>query len=244
MEVKDMSTRFLKSTYLDKGTTYSVTTLTKPDYQLWVLANASRTGEPVKRSEFVGFKSAIGSAWHEFVEKNNEPGVIKEFTYTTEHNGVSIGGTADELYWLEDKQAWQIRDHKTKGVYSAKKFLGIGTKAYPNPPPDNEKEILQLSIYRWLFEKMFPKIDDEAIIYLWVMGHSKREAFPEVSEVRIGLKSVDDTEKYINNKIAVANLETPPALDCDVAWMCDYCDVSSVCPDYQRKHTVSFGDES
>jgi hypothetical protein len=244
MQVKDMTERFLKSTYLDKGTNYSVTTLTKPDYQLWVLANAARKGEEIPKTEYVGFKSAIGSAWHEFVEKSNEPGVIKEFSHTLEHNGVTIGGTADELYWLEDKQAWQIRDHKTKGVYSAKKFLGIGTKAFPNPPPENEKEVLQLSIYRWMFEKMFNKIDDEAIIYLWVMGHTKREQFPEVSEVRLGLRSSEETERYINYKLEVAASEVPPSIDCDVAWMCDYCDACSQCPEYTRKHNVNFSDES
>jgi len=241
--LKSMQERFLKSKYLDKGTRFSVSTLTKPDYQLWVSnQHAEDSGQP--KDEITGFKSAIGTAWHSFVEQDNEPGVIKEFTYTTEHNGITIGGTADEVVWLPESKTWQIRDHKTKGVYSAKKFLGIGTKANPNPPPDNEKEILQLSIYRWLFKDLFNKIDDEAIIYLWVMGHTRREQFPEVSEVPLKLVPLEDIEVYINNKLSTASRDTPPEVDCNMQWMCDYCNVRDRCPKYQEIHEVSFEDES
>ena len=224
MTIKGMEERFLKSTYLSKGTKYSVSTLCKPDYQLWVIDKAPNF-EPEKT---VGFKSAIGSAWHEFCEKGNEPGVIKEFSMIKDFNGVSIGGTADELVWNKKLSKWQIRDHKTKGVYSAKKFLGIGTKANPNPPAENEKEIKQLSIYRWLFKELFD-IEDTAVIYLWVMGHTRRETFPEVSEVPLRLIDVPTIEKYIKEKIATAKQKEEPACDCE-SWLCDYCEVSEHCP--------------
>lgn len=226
--IKSIEERFLQSTYLDKGTKYSVSTLCKPDYQLWVMAN-SPAPEGVKQ---VNFKSAIGSAWHEFCEKGNEPGVVKEFSMIKDFNGTSIGGTADELVWRPELGKWQIRDHKTKGVYSAKKFLGIGTKADPHPMPENEKEIKQLSIYRWLFDGMFD-IEDNAVIYLWVMGHTKREAFPEVSEVPIKLIPKAEIEEYVTNKLATANNETPPKHDCE-SWLCDYCEVSQHCPKQQH----------
>lgn len=242
MKLKSMQERFLKSKYLDKGTRFSVSTLTKPNYQLWVSNQlAADDGQP--KEDITGFKSAIGTAWHSFVEQDNEAGVIKEFTYVTEHNGITIGGTADELMWLPEKGTWQIRDHKTKGVYSAKKFLGVGTKANPNPPPDNEKEILQLSIYRWLFKDLFKNIDDEAVIYLWVMGHTKREQFPEVSEVPLKLIPLDQIEVYVDNKLQIASSTEAPAMDCNLQWMCDYCNVRDNCPDYQDRHAVSFGDE-
>lgn len=223
-----MEERFLQSTYLDKGTKFSASALTKPNYQLWVI-NHSPKDEVTTRQ--VGFKSAIGSAWHEFCEKNNEVGVVKEFSNVKEFEGTTIGGTADELVFQPDVGQfgmWQIRDHKTKGVYSAKKFLGIGTKADPHPMPENEKEMLQLSIYRWLFKDMF-EIQDDAIIYLWVMGHTKRESFPEVSEVPLKLMPIPETEQYISEKIKVALADNPPEFDCE-SWLCDYCDVEHHCP--------------
>lgn len=226
--VKGLAERFLQSTYLDKGTRFSVSTLCKPDYQLWVMANSP----PPDGVRHVGFKSAIGSAWHEFCEKGNEPGVVKEMSMIREYKGTSIGGTADELVWKPDLNQWQIRDHKTKGVYSAKKFLGIGTKANPHPMPENEKEIRQLSIYRWLFKDMF-EIEDEAIIYLWVMGHTRRESFPEISEVPLKLIPLKEVEEYIDYKLGVANSPTPPTPDCE-AWLCDYCDLFQHCP--QKQH--------
>ncbi|WMM95593.1 hypothetical protein CRP143_gp28 [Roseobacter phage CRP-143] len=227
--VKSMEERFLQSTYLDKGTRFSASALTKPDYQLWVINHSPKDEVTTKQ---VGFKSAIGSAWHEFCEKNNEVGVVKEVSYVKEFEGTTIGGTADELVWLGDK--WQIRDHKTKGVYSAKKFLGIGTKAEPHPMPENEKEIKQLSIYRWLFKDMF-EIADEAIIYLWVMGHTKRESFPEVSEVPLKLIDMEETEQMISEKIKVALADDEPVFDCET-WLCDYCDVQHHCPKQQHLH--------
>ncbi len=227
--VKSMEERFLKSTYLDKGTRFSVSTLCKPDYQLWVVNHSPKEDRISKQ---VGFKSAIGSAWHEFCEKNNEPGVVKEFSMVKNYNGSTIGGTADELVWKPDTNMWQIRDHKTKGVYSAKKFLGVGNKSNPHPMPENEKEIKQLSIYRWLFKDMF-KIEDTAVIYLWAMGHTKREAFPEVSEVPLKLISLKDIEQYIDDKISTAFQDEPPVNDCDT-WLCDYCEVHQNCPKQQH----------
>ena len=240
MSKAEMATRFLKSTYLDKGTDFSCSELTKPNYQLWV----SHHCEPPKEgNKTVGFKSALGSAWHVACETDNESGVVKEFTYIKEHNGTTIGGTADELMWRYSVGKWQIRDHKTKGVYPAKKFLGIGTKANPNPKPDTEKEILQLSIYRWLFSDLFPNIDDKAVIYLWCVGHSAREQFDEFSEVWLDLLPTNITQTYIEGKIATALGDTPPAKDCE-AWMCDYCNVRESCPFMQKKENGGFSDES
>lgn len=232
MKLKPMEERFLKSTYLDKGTDLSVTSLTKPDYQLWVTANAPKVD---KKQTLVGFKSAIGSAWHEFCEKANEPGVVKEMSFIKEHKGISIGGTADELVFLPEIGKWQIRDHKTKGVYSAKKFLGIGSAKAPAPMPENEKEILQLSIYRWLFKEMFD-CDDEAVIYLWVMGHTAREKFPEVSEVPLKLKPLKEVEAHINHKLKIMKQKEEPEVDCDTKWLCNYCEVAEFCPKQKHLH--------
>jgi len=231
MSSKEMGERFLKSQYLDKGTDFSVSELTKPNYQLWV---SHHTEKPKEGNKLTGFKSALGTAWHTHCETENESGVIKEFTYKKELNGVSIGGTCDELMWRWSINKWQIRDHKTKGVYPAKKFLGIGTKANPNPEPEQEKEQLQLSIYRWLFSDLFPAIDDKAVIYLWCIGHSAREQFPEVSEVWLDLLPVNIVETYIQGKINTALGDKAPKVDCE-GWMCGYCNVADSCPHNQGK---------
>jgi hypothetical protein len=240
MSKQEMEQRFLKSTYLDKGTSFSCSELTKPSYQLWV---SHHSEAPKEGGKLTSFKSALGSAWHKACEVENEAGVIKEFTFKKDINGVSIGGTADELMWRYSINKWQIRDHKTKGVYPAKKFLGVGTKAKPNPKPEVEKEVLQLSIYRWLFSDLFPDIDDKAVVYLWVIGHSAREQFPEYNEVWLDLLPVNIIQTYIEGKINTALADTPPAVDCE-KWMCDYCNVRESCPFIKEKSGGSFGDES
>jgi len=242
--MKTLQERFLKSTYLDKGTSFSASSLTSPIYQLWVKSHIADNDSGFSKSPMVGFKSAIGSAWHAFVEKDNEPSIIKEFSHVKKLGDISIGGTADELMWLEDEKKWQIRDHKTKGVYSAKKFLGVGTKANPNPMPDNEKERTQLSIYRWLFSELFPNISDTAVIYLWVMGHTARDPIPEISEQPLDLIPVQVIEKQIVDKLAVVADKKEPTVDCETSWLCNYCEYTSLCPDYARRHGVSFGDET
>lgn len=233
---KNMNERFLKSTYLDKGTDMSASEFTKPLYQLWVSKQFK-----VERSDSVGFKSAIGSAWHTACEQDNEAGVVKEFTNIKEFNGITIGGTADLLEFDNDKKKWILGDHKTKGVYPAKKFLGIGTKAKPNPPVEQDKEIKQLSIYRWLFEGLFD-IDDVATIYLWVMGHSgrdKAQGIPETSEVDIRLIPMKNIEQDIKRTIEIAYGDTPPEKDCE-DWLCDYCEYKDVCPFLKNKTTGGF----
>jgi hypothetical protein len=231
----------MKSTYRDKGTTFSCSELTKPSYQLWVSKHAPQKED--RATGQVSFKSYLGSALHSAIEKVEEPGVIKEFTWTKEvSEGVTLGGTADELRYRYSINKWRLGDVKLKGVYPTKKFLGIGTKANPNPKPEQEKEQLQMSIYRWLFEGLFD-IEDKAVIYLFVQGHSKREAFPEYQEVWLDLLPINIVQTYIEGKINTALADTPPTRDCE-DWLCDYCEVSEHCPFINKKQpTGGFNDE-
>lgn len=240
---KTMQERFLKSTYLDKGTDLSASEFTKPEYQMWVSKHF-----PMPRSMESGFKSALGSAWHKACEVDNEAGTSKEFTNIVTFMGKTIGGTADELRWDYDKKIWVIGDHKTKGVFPAKKFLGIGTKAKPNPEPEQDKEILQLSIYRWMFQDMF-KIDDVAVIYLWTVGHSPKDnamGIPEYAEVEIPLIPIKNVEMIIKDKLNMAYGDTPPTKDCE-DWLCNYCEYKDVCPfklSTKQDHTKGFANLS
>lgn len=222
-------TELLKSTYVSKGTDFSVSQLTNPSYQLWVEFNAS---EKVI-NESVGFKSFLGSAMHKAFEVQNLKGVVQEFSYTKKLYGFSIGGTADRLDFIRDQGMWQLGDYKLKGAYSYKKFI----------EGEVEKETMQMSIYRWLFEDLF-LIMDEAIIFLFMPGHSKREKYPEFQEAPLTLLPIENVEEYLIEKIKIVTGAAEPEVDCDTKWLCDYCDYKDQCPYQQRLLSEGFGDES
>ena len=217
---------WLKSTYRAKDCEYSVSDLTKPTYQLWVQAH---TEMEEKYSKQVGVKSFIGSAVHKAVEVQDEDGVVKEFSWVrTLPNGTKIGGTCDELRWRYSVNAWRLGDVKTKGLYSAKKFMGVGTKANPNPKPEQEKEQLQMSLYRWLFEGMYD-IEDKGVIYLIIPGHNSYDPIPETSEVWLDLLPIKTMDSYVKGKLALAESDDEPDCDCDKNWMCRYCPFKDTC---------------
>ena len=214
------------SSYRAKDCTYSVTDLCKPTYQLW---KQIHTEHVEKNSKRVGMKSLIGSAVHEYFEKQSIDGVIQELSWVrTLPNGTKIGGTCDRLDWRYSINKWQLGDYKLKGDYSAKKFLGIGTKKNPDPKPEQEKEQLQLSIYRWLFKGLFD-IEDKAVIYLIVPGHVGYAAYPEYQEVWMDLLPISTIDSYIKGKLAVAEADVEPDCDCNRDWMCRFCPYSDVC---------------
>lgn len=228
--------KWLINTYRAKpGSNLSVTDLCRPNYQLWVKMNLPDTFEAPKGT---AFKSYLGSALHFFIEQIDEDDTIKEFSHLREIDGVVIGGTTDELRWNPETNKWRIGDIKLKGAFPSKKFLGIGTKAKPNPPKEQDKEIIQQSIYRWLFEGLFD-IQDEGVIYLFTAGHTAREAFPEKQEVALQLMTIPETQQYIKDKLKA--IETEPAVDCETSWLCSYCDFKDYCP---KMTTEVFNDES
>ena len=214
------------SNYRSKDCDLSVTDLTKPTYQLWKQIHTDLEEKDTKK---VGMKSLIGSAVHEYFEKQSIDGVVQEFSWVrTLPNGVRIGGTADRIDWRYSIGKWQLGDYKLKGEYSAKKFLGIGTKKNPNPKPEQEKEQLQLSIYRWLFEDMFD-IEDKAVIYLIIPGHVSYSPIPEYQEVWLDLIPIHTIDQYIKGKISIATSEEEPECDCNTSWMCKFCPFSDSC---------------
>ena len=235
----NVQTNWLQNTYRAKpGSDMSVTDLCRPSYQLWVKLNLPDSFKP---SPYVGFKSYLGSALHNFVEGIDEDSTIKEFTHLRKHGNTVIGGTTDELRWNNATSKWRIGDIKLKGAYPTKKFLGIGTKANPNPPAEQDKEVLQQSMYRWLFQGLFD-IEDEGVIYLFTAGHSAREQFPEMQTVPLQLMSIDSTDKYIQNKLLAVQSE--PEVDCETSWLCGYCDYKDYCPFMNHKAGEGFSDES
>jgi len=223
------------SNYRAKECEYSCSDLTKPTYQLWKQVH---TEMAEKHSKKVGMKSLIGSAVHEYFEKQSIDGVVQELSWVkTLKNGTRIGGTCDRLDWRYSINKWQLGDYKLKGDYSAKKFMGVGTKAKPDVKPEQEKEQLQLSIYRWLFEGMFD-IEDKAVIYLIIPGHMSYSPLPEYSEVWLDLLPISTIDQYIKGKLAVVEGDEAPECDCNKAWMCRYCPFWDVCDESTEKHKV------
>ena len=220
--------QLLKSTYRDKGTNFSVSQLTKPTYQLWVEFHSPK--EAIREQQ-VSFKSFLGSAMHLAFENQDLPGVIQEFTWIKELDGITIGGTADRLDWRYSIGKWQLGDYKLKGEYSYKKFI----------EGERDKEVMQLSIYRWLFDGLF-NIEDRGTIYLFMNGHTARSKYPEFQEVYLDLLPINVVESYLRNKIMVATQDTPPKKDCE-DWMCGYCSAKDNCP-FMNTHKKGFKDES
>lgn len=220
----------MKSTYRDKGTTFSASQLTKNDYQLWVECHAPKQD---RSEEINGIASFIGSGVHLMCETKDINSVIQEFSHVKEFKGVTIGGTCDRLDWIEADQIWELGDYKCKGEYSYKKFK----------EGDIEKEVMQLSIYRWLYQNMF-NISDDATIYLFMLGYSKRSKYGPYEEASIRLVPVEFVEKYIEDKIDVALGDVEPPMDCNLAWQCDYCNVREFCPFLNNSKTEGFSDES
>lgn len=214
------------SNYRSKDCDFSVTDLCKPTYQLWMQVHTKMEEKDTKK---VGMKSLIGSAVHEYFEKQSLDGVVQELSWVrTLPNGVRIGGTADRLDWRYSIGKWQLGDYKVKGLYPAKKFMGIGTKANPTPKPEQEKEQLQLSIYRWLFKDMFD-IEDKAVIYLIIAGHNSYDPLPEYQEVWLDLLPIPTVDSYIKGKLAIATANKEPDCDCDTGWMCRFCPFDEDC---------------
>lgn len=223
---------WLKSMYRPKDCDFSATDITMPSAQLWAKSHTVYEGGD-KHDKTVGFKSFLGSALHKVIEDQDEDGTIKEFSWVrTMADGTRIGGTADELRWRYSINKWRIGDVKLKGTYPTKKFLGIGTKAIPNPAPEQEKEQLQMSLYRWLFQGLFD-IEDKAVIYLFTPGHAAYEKFPEYQEVWLNLLPIHTMETYVQGKILITKQETQPENDCP-AWMCNYCSYQEACGHYEK----------
>jgi len=233
---------WLKSMYRPKDCEYSVTDITMSSAQLWAKANTVY-GED-KTEKTVGFKSYLGSALHKAIEEQDEDGVIKELSWVrTLQDGTRIGGTTDELRWRYSVNKWRLGDVKLKGDYPTKKFLGIGTKAVPNPKPEQEKEQLQMSIYRWLFEGMFD-IEDKGVIYLFTPGHSSWAGYDEMQEVWLDLLPITTVDTYIKGKLAVTQLPVQPEKDCP-EWMCKFCNYQEACTYYEipEEEVHDFGKE-
>jgi hypothetical protein len=66
-----------------------------------------------------------------------------------------------------------------------------------------------------------------------MLGHTGHSKHPAYQEVGITLWDTEDTERYLINKIEAATATVAPEFDCDIKWMCKYCNAFDSCP-YQQ----------
>lgn len=218
-----MINNMIKSDYFDKGTDFSASDFTRPNYQLWVSKHFDKN-----KDDEQGLAAWVGQLVHKASYDHPEIGVIKEFSPVRYFNGVHIGGSIDRIVY-NGYGMWQIEDLKTQGNYPAK-------KAFKEP---DEKWIKQLSIYKWLAYDYDIECIGEGVIHQYVMGYQKDKKLPEYevyNKLEIPLMSVENTELMIESKIDIAQSSIPPDVDCPVSWMCEaYCSYSDGCPSYIKE---------
>lgn len=205
--------------YNDKGTDFSATDFTKPNYQLWMEKN----GPKIERNGKVFSPAFVGSLIHKNSEETNEVNVFKEFSTIRELGGHSIGGTMDRLEI--DDNVITVADIKTGGHFPMLK------KFRDNNVPDWGK---QLSIYRWLISPIFENIATVGKVYVFVLGHQRnKDNMPDEWTHHEELLSNESVEAILKEKIEIAKAIEPPEKDCE-KWRCNpkYCDAYNFCINY------------
>jgi hypothetical protein len=201
--------------YLDKGTDFSASDFTQPDYYLWI----KKRNNVVKNEEKdeVFSPSFVGSLIHQNHESLNEVNVIKEFSTIKKINGYTVGGTIDRLEMYPNGYL-TICDLKSGGQYPMLKKFKDGSDDW----------ITQLSVYKWLIDDLF-KVEEYGKIYAFVLGHQKNK-----DNMPMTWSTTFELDKHIDNlmcsKIETAVSDTPPENDCP-KWKCcnQYCDYYTYC---------------
>ena len=208
------------SDYFSKGTDFSATDFTKPDFQLWVSKNL-----PKNKNAKQGFAPWVGQLIHKASYDHPEIGVMKELSLVFNLDlDISVGCSIDRVAYI-GVGLWRVEDIKTQGMYPAK-------SAFKQPKQD---WITQLSIYRYALLKHHIDVTHDAVIHQYVMGFQKnKDGMEEYNELNIELMDRDETEDLMKNKIAVAKGSQPVEVDCP-KWMCEkYCDWNQSCPHYNK----------
>ena len=201
------------SDYYDKGTDFSASDFTRPDYQLWVSKNKKKNDDVTQ-----GLEPWVGQLIHNASYNHAESHVIKEFSgsriFDLEYN---IGGSMDRIAFDEGK--WFIEDLKSQGMYPAK-------ASFKKPKIE---WIQQLSVYRWILQDYKFDVSAVGIIHQYVLGFTKnKDGMERYNKINIRLFTLEETEELIKHKIEVATGAEPVEVTCET-WRCSYCDYSDNC---------------
>ena len=196
--------------YSNDPTNISTTSLMKPTHMVALERFNKDTSKEINLEGMI--PSVMGNAMHSLLEvaleKTSEEmwkqfGIPKpeklevrqeERVIRTLH-GYTVTGKFDMLY-MYDGSEWHLADLKTMSVWA----LMI------DPIKKKEEFIKQLSIYRWLNHTV--TIADRAEILYWYTDWSKadsmrKSSYPasRIGHLEIALWSLEDTEKYISDKL-------------------------------------------
>lgn len=207
--------------YDHDDSTISATSLIKPVRQLVLSSRVPTEDSVVDLGAMVA--SRIGTAIHDGIEnawKSNYQVAMKALGYPDKviekviinpSQAVSLPDGAIPIY-MEQRAYKQIGKYKVSGKFD---FVGEGrvedfktTGVYTAMNNTNdEKYILQGSIYRWLNPKIITK-DEMAIQYIftdWSAARAKTEAnYPpnRFQQKIFPLKSINEIDAYVRNKLS------------------------------------------
>ena len=211
---------FLASDFYDHdASTISATALIKPIRQIVLGARVPEGDSVVDLIQMM--PSRMGSAIHDAIErswKDNYDIALAALGYPKKIiEKIRINPDPDKLepgiipIYLEQREQKQVGKHLVSGKFD---FIGDGrvedfksTSAYTAMRGTNDdKYILQGSIYRWLNPKKITK-DEMAIQFIFTdWSKAKAQADPKYPQQRIQqkilpLKSVTETEQFIKAKL-------------------------------------------
>lgn len=213
---------FLVSDNYDHDTaTISATTLMKPLRQIVLGARVKPEESSVDLISMV--QSRMGSAIHDGIERawtENHVKALMTLGYPSKViANVRINPKADELFedcipiYLEQRAYKQVGKHRVSGKFDfvgdgrVEDFKTTGTYSYTARNND-DKYILQGSIYRWLNPVIITK-DEMAIQFLftdWQAIKARTDPrYPQQRAVQrlFQLKSIAETDRYVTNKLAL-----------------------------------------
>lgn len=218
---------WIQSDYKDKGTDFSASDFSKPNYQLWVSKNFEKN-----KDDEQGFKACVGQLVHQASCDSFEVGVIKEVSFVSLVGKYTVGGSMDRLAWNKEYSGWQVEDIKTQGMYPAK-------ASFKNNP---DSWTSQLSIYAYMADDHGIKTLGQGVIHQYVMGFQKnKDGMEEYNKIDVDLY-IDhkNTRDMMIKKMDMAKSKTPPDMDCKTYMCADYCSHSNSCPHYSTGSTDAF----
>lgn len=213
---------FLASDHYDHDvSTISVTSLIKPLKQLILGSRVPTTESALELTQMIS--SRIGTAIHDGIEKawlNNHVNALMLLNYPQRIiERVLVNPTKDQLkpdsipVYLERRTKKQVGNYTVSGKFDfvhegrVEDFKTTSTWTAVHNTND-EKYILQGSIYRWLNPDIITK-DEMAIQFIftdWSSAQAKSQPnYPQqrFQERVLPLKSIEETDRFIKNKLSL-----------------------------------------
>ena len=199
--------------------TISVTSIIKPIKQIILAARANKTGaiDPEEISNLIA--SRMGTAFHDSIEYawvNNYKNSLEALGYPPRViDMIRINPEVEEEgtlpVYLERRSSKKVGPYTISGKFDIviegriEDFKSTGTYSYTTGV-NEDKYVLQESIYKWLNPGIITQ-DTGAIQFVFTDWQANRalsdKNYPQnrVMEHKINLLSLEDTQRYLENKV-------------------------------------------